>query len=66
MNVLFLLKEHGDLTFEELADTMGAGTDYIDLQVHLTKLEEEGRIRSYTNESDRKLYSLSGAAHERV
>lgn len=59
MNILFLLKEHGDLTFEELADIIGSGADAIDLQCKLNSLKEEGTITSYQNDNDITVYTLT-------
>lgn len=58
MNILWLLKEHGDLDFEELADIMGSSTEPIELMSRLNKLEEEGKIRFYKNDDNITVYSL--------
>lgn len=55
MSILWLLKEHSKLTFEELADFSGAD-DYIELQTHLKQLEEKGLITKNTSIEDLTTY----------
>jgi hypothetical protein len=64
MSILFLLREHGDLTFEEMFDIMGSSTDEIELMSRLSKLEEAGRIKSYMNDDDLTTYSIIEGADQ--
>lgn len=59
ISILFLLAEHGDLTFEELADIIGSGADTIELQCLLDKLKEQKKIVSYKNDNDLNVYTLN-------
>lgn len=59
MNILFLLKEHGEMNFEELADIIGSGMDYIDLEMKLQRLAEEGKITVRMGEQDIRLFSIA-------
>lgn len=59
MNVLYLLKEHGEMNFEELADIIGSGMDYIDLEMKLQRLAEEGKIKVRIGDEDVRLFSIA-------
>lgn len=59
MSILQLLKEHGDMTFEEIADIIGSGMDYIDLEMKLQRLAEQGKVFVYKNEDDVRVYSFT-------
>jgi len=50
LSVVRLLKVHGDMDFEEIADIIGSGMDVIDLEVKLQQLVEEKKIRVYMDE----------------
>ena len=56
MSILFLLKEHGSMTFKEISDIIGSGIDPISLQNKLTSLVEEGFIVWSENDYGEKLY----------
>lgn len=58
MSILFLLKEHGSLTFDECFDITGSAFDEVELMTRLKKLEEAGKIKSFTNKDDLKTYCL--------
>jgi hypothetical protein len=58
MNILWLLKEHGELSFDEIADIMGSSVDYIDLESRLHTLKENNKIDSYLNYQDVQVYHI--------
>lgn len=57
MGILFLLKEHGDMEFEELANIMGSSSEPIELMARLNRLENEGLIMTYKNGQDVTIYT---------
>lgn len=59
MSILFLLKEHGELTFEQLEDIMGSSIDTVDLMTRLNVLESEGLIKSYISDSELITYKIN-------
>ena len=57
--VISILQEATEsLVFEDIANCFASSVDYIDLQILLNKLNEEGKIRKTENEYGRICYCL--------
>lgn len=59
MSILFILKEHGSLTFEELEDIMGSSVEPNGLQIRLSDLLALDKIKSVNNQEGIITFSLN-------
>lgn len=64
ISVVGLIKEHGSMTYEELADIIGSGMDSIDLEMRLKDLVDRWILNVSINEDDVRVFSLNNSHDE--